>query len=364
MSRQERTGITRRTFLGTASVATAIPILGFVASSAAAEESPNVDDPKGFNHKFAEVNGIRIHYVEEGKGPLVILVHGIPYLWYWWRHQIRALSAAGYRVVAPDLRGFGESDCPAGVPNYAIFTVVADLVDLMQSLGETSAVIVGHDLGAWVARSSVELRPDLFRGLVMVNSPIGPREAVKPSETWKQIRAATGKRFYHDYLQASGDVEMNADIRKTLRATFYSVSGSAVGSDRWRILIAENQNFLDTVSDPKVLPPWLSEQALDYYVSEYERTKFTGALNYYRNRDSNWEQSAFLKGLILQQPSMFIGGAADPSNELSATNYQQLENSLPNLRKKVLLNGVGHSAGEEQPEKVNELLLWYMAGLK
>ena len=204
------------------------------------QPAPSADDPQSFSHHFAQTNFIRTHYVEEGQGPLVILVHGIPYIWYWWRRQIRPLAAAGYRVVAPDVRGFGQSDCPADTRRYSIFHAVADIVDLMAALGENAAVIVGHDMGSRIARAAVEMRPDLFRGLVMINSPVGRWESSKPSDGWKKIQAATGKRFYHHYLQDGGE-EMNEDVRKTLRSAFYSVSGSAARSQqlfqpsqRWR----------------------------------------------------------------------------------------------------------------------------------
>src|SRR5678816_722128 len=108
----------------------------------------DADDPRAFNHCFAEVNGIRMHYIDEGKGPLVILLHGFPYLWYMWRRQIGALTEAGFRVVVPDLRGFGQTDRPDSIEAYDMSQAVGDMVGLMAALGETSAVIVGHDLGA------------------------------------------------------------------------------------------------------------------------------------------------------------------------------------------------------------------------
>ncbi len=104
----------------------------------------NVDDPQSFDHRFATVNGIRMHYVEEGEGPLVVLLHGYPFLWWLWRHQIRALSAAGYRAVAPDQRGYGQTEAPPGVDAYDITHTVGDVVGLINALGEESAVVVGQ----------------------------------------------------------------------------------------------------------------------------------------------------------------------------------------------------------------------------
>lgn len=330
-----------------------------------ADKFPLIDSPEGFSHRQVQTNGTRLHYVEEGSGPLVILLHGFPYLWYMWRRQIRALAAAGYRVAAPDIRGFGQSDAPTGPDAYAMIHCVGDLVGLVKELGETSAVVIGHDLGAWVAFAAAQMRPDLFRALGMLNTPVTPREAQRPSDSWQLLASRTGKRFYQQYFQQRGvaDAELDADISRTLRSVYYSISGDALGEERWRLFIAAGETFLDTVFDPAELPSWLPEVAIDYYVSEYTRRGFAGPLGHYRARDRNWEQSAFLDGLKLRQPAIFIGGAADPAAEFFIPNYDRLEQHLPNLRTKVLLEGVGHSAAEERPQVVNEMLLAFLAEL-
>jgi len=325
----------------------------------------DADDPTAFNHCFAEVNGIRMHYVDEGQGPLVILLHGFPYLWYMWRRQIGALAKAGYRVVVPDQRGFGQTDRPDAIEAYDLSQAVGDMVGLMAALGEASAVIVGHDLGAWVAQSAVMLRPDLFGSLVMLNSPVPPRGKLKPTVGLQAM--AKGRVYHHLYFQQLGkpDRELAADPRKTLRSIFYSVSGSAVGTERWRLFIEAGEPILNAFTEPKKFPSWLSARAIDYYVDEYTRTGFTGALNYYRCHDRNWENTAFLAGAVIRRPSMFIGGAADPSLEQVEVRalYDQLDAYIPGLRKKVLLAGVGHSAAEERPDQVNELLLDFLSQL-
>ena len=261
---------------------------GNIAMSA---KYPDVDEPQGFSHRFVQTNGIRLHCVEEGEGPLIVLLHGFPYLWYMWRRQLRTL--------------------------------------------------------------------------VILNTPVTPREAQRPSDFWQTLENLTGKRFYQQYFQLRGkaDVELNADIRKTLRSIYYSISGDAVGEQRWRLFVGKDETFLDTVFNPEQLPSWLSGAAIDYYVSEYTRNGFAAPLSHYQARDRNWEQSAFLEGVKVRQPSLFIGGAADPAAELFMPNYDKLESHLPNLRNKVLLEGVGHSAAEEQPEVVNDMLLAFLAGL-
>jgi len=242
---------------------------------------------------------------------------------------------------------------------------VGDLVGLMRVLGESEAVVIGHDLGAWVAYAAAQTRPDLFRALVMLNTPVGPREDCKPSDSWEKLHADTGKRLYHQYFQdPEVACELNEDICKSLRSIYYSISGSAGEHERWRLLLADGETLLDTMADPKDLPDWLPREALEYYMNEYSRNGFTGPLNHYRARDRNWKQGSFLSGLKVQQPSMFIGGVADPALQFIMPLYEKLESHLPNLRKKILLDGVGHSAAEEQPERVSALLLEFLATLE
>jgi pimeloyl-ACP methyl ester carboxylesterase len=326
------------------------------------ETLPNPDDPESFKHEFADVNGIRLHYVEEGNGPLVILVHGFPYLWYAWRSQIRTLAAAGYRVVAPDLRGYGQTDRPKAVEGYDHTHLVGDLVGLMKILGEKLAVIVGHDVGVGVVNAAALMRPDLFRAVGVLCTAPGTRGPIKPSVVWKGMEK--NNLFYQHYLQdPKADREMASDTRKFLLGAMYSVSGSATGSARWRLFVEKGETILDTATLPEQFPAWLSQEAQDYYVSEFARTGFTGTLNQYRCRDMNWEVTSFLDGAVVRQPSICIMGGSDPAFPAIQAAYEKIETHLTDLRRKVVLPGVGHSPAEEQPEQVSELLLEFLAGL-
>lgn len=119
-------------------------------------------------HRFIESNGIRMHIAEQG---LVILCHGFPECWYVWRHQIEALAAAGYRVVAPDQRGYGLTEQPLEITQYHILNLAADIVGLVHALGEEKAIIAGHDWGAVVAWTCAVLRPDVFPALGLLGVP-------------------------------------------------------------------------------------------------------------------------------------------------------------------------------------------------
>jgi pimeloyl-ACP methyl ester carboxylesterase len=134
------------------------------------------------HHRFAQVNGIKMHYAEQGSGPLVVLVHGFPESWYSWRHQLPALAAAGFHVVAPDMRGYGQTEVPPEIASYTIMHLVGDVTGLVEALGEKQAIIVGHDWGANVAWNAALLRPDMFRGVVAMSVPYRyrPRGGVAP----------------------------------------------------------------------------------------------------------------------------------------------------------------------------------------
>jgi pimeloyl-ACP methyl ester carboxylesterase len=179
------------------------------------------------NHRLVESNGIKMHLAEDGEGPLVVFCHGWPESWYSWRHQLKALAEAGYRVVAPDQRGYGKTDRPEAVEGYNIHQLSGDIVGLVDALGETEAVIVGHDWGSAVAWFCALLRPDIFRAVVLLSVPYIRRSwmDIRPTEAMKQ--AVGEKQFYQLYFQEPGkaEAEFEADVRKTILMVLCSASG-------------------------------------------------------------------------------------------------------------------------------------------
>ena len=173
-------------------------------------------------HYHAYTNGVRLHYVEQGTGPLVLLCHGWPESWYSWRHQIEALANAGYRVVAPDQRGYGTSDAPHAVDAYGILDLVGDLVGLVHALGEEKAIIIGHDWGSMVAAPAALLRPDIFRAVGLLSVPYIPRRAVRPATRFEAM--SQKRHFYQAYFQPVGHVEreLEEDYRKTILGVLYT----------------------------------------------------------------------------------------------------------------------------------------------
>lgn len=316
-------------------------------------------------HRFVDTNGIRMHIAEQGEGPLVILCHGFPECWYVWRHQIAALAAAGYRVVAPDQRGYGLSDRPQEIDQYHILTLTADIVGLVHALGEEQAVIVGHDWGAVVAWTCAATRPDVFPALGLLSVPYFGYHWSDPQPT-KAMREMVGdKEFYQLYFQEPGkaEAELEADIRKSLKMFFYAASGDAPPEERWRFIFEKSETLLETGGHPKTLPTWLTESDLDVFVKSFEVSGFRGSLNWYRNFDRMWELTRFLCGARIHQPSLFAVGSLDVTMAMYRAQYEAMAETMPGLRKSVVMPDVGHWIQQERPAEINALLLKFLAGL-
>lgn len=313
----------------------------------------------GVTHRFVQVNGIRMHIAEQGKGPLVLLLHGFPELWYSSRHLLPALAAAGYHAVAPDMRGFGQTDAPPNIADYSQLKIVGDVVGLVHALGYEQAVISGHDWGAVPAYYAANLRPDMFRAVVLLSVPFAARQedAPRPSEVNRQ-RAPDGKVFYQTYFQTPGAAEK--DLEADTRRTFRIVLGTIPDPAKRNYLLDAGKRFLEGREEPKELPSWLKPEDLDYYVKEYSRTGFRGGLNWYRAQDITWEQTPFLAGRKLMQPTLFMIGTADNIYSWARAGVDNLEKSVPNLWKKVVLPGVGHWIEQQAATEVNRHIIEFL----
>lgn len=316
-------------------------------------------------HRFIETNHIKMHIAQQGEGPLIVLCHGFPESWYSWRHQLPALSEAGYHVVAPDQRGYGQTDRPEAIEAYNILELTADIVGLVDALNREQAVIVGHDWGAVVAWYCSLLRPDIFSATVLLSVPYIPRTwaDIRPTEAMK--RMVGENQFYQLYFQEPGlaEAELDEDVRKAITMFLYSASGSPPPEKRWRYLFSKSEKLLDTGALPETLPAWLTEQDIDFFTSEFERTGFRGGLNWYRNFDRNWALTAFLSGAKLRQPALFVAGELDPVITMYRDAFDAMEQTVPNLKQKVLLSGAGHWIQQERPTEVNQLLVEFLMGL-
>ncbi len=328
-------------------------------------------------HRMIEANGIHLHIAEQGEGPLVILCHGFPESWYSWRHQLAALSAAGYRVVAPDMRGYGQSDRPEAIDQYTLFHLVGDMVGLIDALGAEQAVIAGHDWGAPVAWHAALFRPDRFRAVIGLSVPYWPRTPVMPTSAMPKRDDAL---FYQLYFQTPGvaEAELERDVRATLLKTLFSGSGdvprrAAASGDAARPATADGHvgmvprdgGFLTRMPTPAALPAWLSEKDIDFYAGEFARTGFRGGLNWYRNIDRNWELLAPFAGAKVTVPALYVAGDRDLVVAFRNVNHviANLTKYVPQLRGTIMLPGCGHWTQQERAAEVNAAMIEFLRQL-
>src|SRR5262249_51106962 len=314
--------------------------------------------------RFIESNGIRLRIAEEGRGPLVLLLHGWPESWYSWRHQLPALAAAGYHAVAPDMRGFGGSAKPAAVAEYDIQHVTADVVGIIDALGEKTAVVVGHDWGAIVAWQCLLLHPSRFTGLVTMSVPYGGRP---PESIVETLRKAHGDNFFYIlYFQEPGaaEKEFDADPRGII-SRLYQSPGAPREAPTVTDLKRAAGGWIPRLGAPKALPAWLTQADLDYVVSEFTAAGFRGGINYYRNFHRNWETTPQLAGIKISQPVLFIAGEKD--NVIRGANAEQLtalmQKATTDLRGVKVLPGAGHWIQQERPDESNAAILEFLKGL-
>jgi pimeloyl-ACP methyl ester carboxylesterase len=324
-----------------------------------------VPDPK---HHVVEANGIRIRLAEQGEGPVVLLCHGFPESWYSWRHQLSALADAGFRAVAPDMRGYGETESPQAIDQYTLLHLVGDMVAVLDALGADRAVIAGHDWGAPVAWHAALLRPDRFRAVVGLSVPYIPRGQVY---TNPKLPEGEGSVFYQQYFQAPGvaEADFERDVRATVRATLFSISGDApipktLPEDFVPGMVSLRDGFLAGMINPATLPAWISEAEAQVYIEQFSRTGFRGGLNWYRNIARNRELLRPFEGLKVTVPALYIAGERDTVLHFPGMRsvIAGLSHHVP-LQHTILLPGCGHWTQQERPKEVNSAMIGFLNGL-
>jgi pimeloyl-ACP methyl ester carboxylesterase len=321
-----------------------------------------MSQPTDVTHRSVSSPAGRIHLVEQGAGPLVLLVHGFPESWYSWRHQLPVLAAAGYRAVAMDVRGYGRSSKPASVAAYRMLDLVEDNDAVVRALGEETAVIVGHDWGATIAASSALVRPEVFRAVGLLSVPYAPPGGPRPSEVFAHMGG--DEEFYVSYFQEPerAEAEIEPDVRGWLAGFYAAFSADTMPAAPDPHFVSRGGKLRDRFPAGR-LPAWLSADDLDVYAGEFERTGMTGALNRYRNMDRDWADLAAFHGAPITQPSLFVGGALDASTTWLSDAIRAYPTTLPGLVSSHLLDGCGHWIQQERRAEVNEILTGWLASL-
>ena len=315
-------------------------------------------------HRTIETNGIAMHIAEEGDdgAPLVVLCHGFPELWFSWRHQLPALASAGYHAVAPDQRGYGRTDRPDAVDDYDILHLTDDLAGLLDALGRERAVFVGHDWGSIVVWNMAQRFPEKVEAVAGMSVPFTPRGS---RGLVTMLREVMGDRFFYIlYFQEPGvaDADMGKDARELMRrflSAFGSRSTGSLGAFTW--LPAEGTTVWDWLPVAETLPSWLTEDELDVFAAEFERTGFTGGINWYRNLERNWSLSEAYGARKVDMPAAFIAGVDDVV--ITMTPPSLMEGWVTDLRVTELVGGAGHWVQQEKPQKTNDALLRFLRTL-
>jgi pimeloyl-ACP methyl ester carboxylesterase len=325
--------------------------------------------PPGTTRRTIATNGINLSVLEAGAPgpgdptrPLVVLCHGFPELAYSWRHQFAAVASAGWHVVAPDQRGYGDSDCPDEVTDYDIDHLTDDVAGLIAALGHNSAVVVGHDWGAMVAWALAQRIPEVVTAVAGLSVPLVPRPSGPPIEILQA--AFAGQFFYMVYFQQPGvaDADLGADPAVTVRRFFAGVS-TTTGADSLGDLFGpdDGRGMVERMGDPAELPDWLDQRDLDVYADAFARTGFTGPVNWYRNMDRNWHLGEPWAQRSVDVPSLFIAGGADPVLVMSPPSV--MDGLVTDLRGTVIVDGAGHWVQQQAPADVNAALTDFLSHL-
>jgi pimeloyl-ACP methyl ester carboxylesterase len=314
-------------------------------------------------HRMIETNGIRLHVAEQGEGPLVILCHGFPECWYSWRHQLPALAKAGFRAVAPDLRGYGRSDRPEAVEQYTILHDIGDIVGLVDALGAKQAVIAGHDIGAPIAWQAALLRPDRFRAVIALGVPFRPRAfggSVPPTTLMPRNENAV---FYQLFLQTpEAEAALGRDLRRTFRSQFYALSGDKPLSEGGFAggMMPRKGSLL---TNPVSLPSWITESDVDVYVAEYTRSGLRGPLSWWRNVDRSWELLAAFDGAAVTVPALYMAGERDFIVPVFQQAIARQPTLVPKLRRTIMLPACGHWTQQERAIEVSAAMIDFLRQL-
>ena len=310
------------------------------------------------NQRRVETNGISLNIAEQGEGPLVLMLHGFPESWYSWRHQFSALSEAGYHAVAPDMRGYGESDKPFEIEAYNQVEVVNDIIGLIPALGYETAVVFGHDWGAPTAWSCALNHPDKVSAVGALSVPFRPRGDSPPLATLKAI--FKDRFFYQLYFQEPGkaETELEKDPALTIRKFYHMASGEMNTS-----LLSEKPAEADLLSDlpdpGTEMGPWISEEDVSFYANEFRQSGFRGPLSYYRNLDLTWELTKDSPREI-SQPALFVAGERDGVILMAADALKELDKHVTDLRVNKLIPKIGHWTQQEAPDEVNQALIQFL----
>ena len=307
-------------------------------------------------HHEIKAHDVTLHVVEESESsenPSVLLCHGFPAIWSSWKFQMVTMAKAGYRVIAPDMRGYGRSSAPVDPDVYTPFHTVGDLVTILDALEIETTTVVGHDFGANVAWNAAMMRPDRFTAVCGISVPY---MAPGGDNFLDKLRAAGAHQFYmfEQIKEASDEAWRNAAV--TIPGAYYWTSGEAPRETRWDPF-DPSRGLLRPAPEPLLT---FDSVYMEEAIREFTRTGFHGALNYYRAIDPFARHSAAFAIAKIKQPSMFLMGELDGLNRVTQPNAENMANDLLDLRSFKVLPEVGHWPQLEAPDATSEAILSFI----
>jgi pimeloyl-ACP methyl ester carboxylesterase len=317
--------------------------------------------------RTVDAGEVRIRAAVEGEGPLVLMVHGFPESWFSWRHQMTPIAEAGFTAAAIDVRGYGGSDKPQAIEAYAMERLTADVAGVAEALSPGQPVVlIGHDWGAPIVWNTALTRPETVRAVAGLSVPYLGVPTRPFTEVFDALFTRRGRFFYQAWFQNVGppEAEAEADVRGFLRKFYYAISGDAPPG-AWPQKAA-GASLLEGLIDPDPFPSWLTENELDYYVSEFRESGFFGPISRYRNHERDFEWLQGFKDRVIEQPSLFIGGTKDPASTAFggiADPVEAMRAHAPNLVAGHMLEGCGHWTQQERPDEVTDILIPWLKGL-
>ncbi|MHA6492981.1 alpha/beta fold hydrolase [Pseudomonas borbori] len=315
----------------------------------------------GFDHQLLDVNGITLSLYSAGpaEGRPLWLLHGFPECWYSWRKQVGPLVSAGYRVLIPEMRGYGQSGAPHEPAAYDVVTICADIQGAMDQLGQRQVCVIGHDWGAPIAWHLALLEPERVKAVVGMAVPFAGRPKQPAITTMRQLYAGRFHYILHFQQPGVAEAEMDADLPRTLRMMMHNTS-AAVPRDFFLQEKPADAGLFDGMQDPGRLPDWCDEEAFARYLDTFRGRGFYGALNWYRNFERNWQRTEILADRQVEQPALFLLGDQDPVGTLEAYTLKQMPKRVPHLEQHVV-KACGHWIQSEQAGQVNQLLLDFLS---
>jgi len=295
---------------------------------------------------------------EAGAGPAVVLCHGFPELAYSWRHQFDALVAAGFRVIAPDGRGYGASDRPEPIRAYDVHHLTSDCVGLLDALGIERAVFAGHDWGGIVVWSLPSLQRERLAGVIGVNTPYLPRSPIPPTQLFRALVGGKTERHYIAWFQEAGVAEAMLDTRARLVFEKLMRRGVDQVTMQKRVLAdpeGPDMNPFRRLEQLETLgETLLAPEELATYVATFSRTGFRGGINWYRNWDRNWETAPEVGVAKVDLPCLMVTAAWDWAlrPELAAG----MPALIPDLETH-RIERCGHWTQQERPDELNRILV-------